>query len=244
MPIMSDKWIETNALNNNLIVPFINESKSVLDDGRAVTSYGLSSFGYDLRLGNSFYLFNKYNGYRVAEDTVRGRQFSVAYEESSPKWQQYPEFIPFEEVNKGDVTLLNDAEYVTSVIDPVDFDERLVTLVNDVKTIWIPPKGFMLGVSQERIKLTREFMAICMEKSTLARCGLCVTVTPLEAGWEGYVTFEISNKTDLPIKLEVGMGICQVLFMYGNESCNVSYEDRSGKYMDQPPMPVLPKKRM
>ena len=75
-------------------------------------------------------------------------------------------------------------------------------------------------------------------------CGLCVTVTPLEAGWEGYVTLELSNKTDLPIKLTPGMGICQVLFLHGNEPCEISYADRNGKYQDQPPEPVLPRRKM
>ena len=211
MPIMSDKWIKFKAEKDQLIVPFHPESRSVNEDGTPVTSYGLSSFGYDIRLGNIFRLFNHRNSNNLNVDIGSVR------EAVSP-----------------------------DVIDPVNFNEAHTTRYDllDDEYITIPPHGFMLGVSKERIKLGNEFTAICMAKSTLARCGLCVTVTPLEAGWEGYVTLELSNKTDLPIKLTPGMGICQVLFLHGNEPCEISYADRNGKYQDQPPEPVLPRRKM
>lgn len=387
MPIMSDKWIKFKAENDQLIVPFHAESRSSNEDGTPVTSYGLSSFGYDIRLGNIFRFFNRSNPNNLNVE-VRSVRDSIG----------------------------------PDVIDPVNFNEALTSCheLRDDECITIPPHGFMLGVSKERIKLSNEFTAICMEKSTLARCftgdtkialadgtsptfleaierikngerlfgysvneeanitiaelieprkigreeilevvldngeiirctadhkfltldcdyveakdlvegqslyplyrtvsrgyeavyqpmdpyivrrmskakealnieigenhkvvtvrkaspgwegeqdvycltapeygnfalesgvfvhncGLCVTVTPLEAGWEGYVTLELSNKTDLPIKLTPGMGICQVLFIHGNESCEVSYADRNGKYQDQPAEPVLPRRKM
>ena len=387
MPIMSDKWIKFKAENDQLIVPFHAESRSSNEDGTPVTSYGLSSFGYDIRLGNIFRFFNRSNPNNLNVE-VRSVRDSIG----------------------------------PDVIDPINFNEALTSCheLRDDECITIPPHGFMLGVSKERIKLGNEFTAICMEKSTLARCftgdtkialadgtsptfleaierikngerlfgysvneeanitiaelieprkigreeilevvldngeiirctadhkfltldcdyveakdlvegqslyplyrtvsrgyeavyqpmdpyivrrmskakealnieigenhkvvtvrkaspgwegeqdvycltapeygnfalesgvfvhncGLCVTVTPLEAGWEGYVTLELSNKTDSPIKLTPGMGICQVLFIHGNESCEVSYADRNGKYQDQPPEPVLPRRKM
>ena len=211
MPIMSDKWIKFKAENDQLIVPFHAESRSSNEDGTPVTSYGLSSFGYDIRLGNIFRFFNRGNSNNLNVE-VRSVRDSIG----------------------------------PDVIDPVNFNEALTSCheLRDDECITIPPHGFMLGVSKERIKLGNEFTAICMEKSTLARCGLCVTVTPLEAGWEGYVTLELSNKTDSPIKLTPGMGICQVLFIHGNEPCEVSYADRNGKYQDQPAEPVLPRRKM
>ncbi len=211
MPIMSDKWIKFKAENDQLIVPFHAESRSNNEDGTPVTSYGLSSFGYDIRLGNVFRFFN-----------------------------------PANIVNRNlEIKCVRDA-IEPNVIDPVNFNENLTSRheLREDECIIMPPHSFMLGVSKERIKLSNEFTAICMEKSTLARCGLCVTVTPLEAGWEGYVTLELSNKTDSPIKLTPGMGICQVLFIRGTEPCEVSYGDRSGKYQDQPPEPVLPRRKM
>ena len=381
MPIMSDKWIRQKAENEQLIVPFHAESRSNNEDGTPVTSYGLSSFGYDIRLGNVFRFFN-----------------------------------PANIVNRNlEIKCVRDA-IEPNVIDPVNFNENLTSRheLREDECIIMPPHSFMLGVSKERIKLSNEFTAICMEKSTLARCftgdtkialadgtsptfleaierikngerlfgysvneeanitiaelieprkigreeilevvldngeiirctadhkfltldcdyveakdlvegqslyplyrtvsrgyeavyqpmdpyiakealnieigenhkvvtvrkaspgwegeqdvycltapeygnfalesgvfvhncGLCVTVTPLEAGWEGYVTLELSNKTDSPIKLTPGMGICQVLFIHGNEPCEISYADRSGKYQDQPAEPVLPRRKM
>lgn len=105
--------------------------------------------------------------------------------------------------------------------------------------IVIPPNGFVLGSSVERIKMPRNVTATVLSKSSIARCGVNCLATPLEAGWEGYVTLEFSNSTPLPVKLYVNEGCCQVLFFIG-ASCSVSYADRGGKYQNQPRGPVLP----
>ena len=137
MPIMSDKWIRQKAENEQLIVPFHAESRSNNEDGTPVTSYGLSSFGYDIRLGNIFRFFNRSNPNNLNVE-VRSVRDSIG----------------------------------PDVIDPVNFNEALTSRheLRDDECITIPPHGFMLGVSKERIKLGNEFTAICMEKSTLARC--------------------------------------------------------------------------
>lgn len=212
MSILSDKWIKEQSINNRLIAPFVDCSMGVKEDNvTPVTSYGLSSYGYDIRLGNSFKLFT--------QSVDRTPIFYIRKH--------------YEELN-------------VVHIDPMNFDDKLVSSVvlDDDEYLTIPGGGFALGVSLERIKLPRDISAICMEKSTLARCGLSVTITPLEAGWEGYVTLEISNKTNLPIKLTPGMGISQVLFFKGNEPCEISYSDRNGKYQNQPAQPVLPRRKL
>lgn len=219
MPIMSDQWITYQAQEKGLITPFVPRSMSTLEDGTRVSSYGLSSYGYDLRLNNSFKLFNFTN---IPHELTTLQKYQVTYEHG------LSEEIP-------------NRYFFNSVIDPVNFDEDLSTLLTGVKTITVPPHGFLLAVSAEYIKLGRDFTGVCMEKSTLARCGLCCTVTPLEPEWEGYLTLEISNKTNLPIVLTAGMGICQLLFLQGNEPCLTSYKDRSGKYQNQPPQPVTAK---
>ena len=220
MAIMSDKWIESEANKSNIIVPFFPESRSKLDDGTDVPSYGLSSYGYDLRLGNSFKLFPTVNNFSDDKYTVVKKD-NTRY--------HYFDFVGDKE------------------IDPCNFDQGIVknlVLEEDASYLLIPPKGFVLGVSMERLKIPRDVSVICMEKSTLARCGLCVTVTPAEPEWEGYLTLEISNKTMLPIRLIPGMGICQLQFFMGNEECRVSYKDRQGKYQNQPYEPVLPMRKI
>lgn len=106
--------------------------------------------------------------------------------------------------------------------------------------IIVPPNGFVLGSSVERIKMPRNVTATVLGKSSVARCGLNCLATPLEAGWEGFVTLEFSNSTPLPVKLYVNEGCCQVLFYIGAD-CDVSYADRGGKYQNQSKGPVLPK---
>ena len=110
---------------------------------------------------------------------------------------------------------------------------------NGGSALMLPPKGFALGVSMERIKVPDDVMVICMNKSTYARVGLEVRTTPLEPGWEGYVTLELFNHTDAWIPVYVGEGCCQLLFLKGNEPCEVSYADRGGKYQGQPAEPVV-----
>jgi len=105
------------------------------------------------------------------------------------------------------------------------------TVTNDLGYV-IPPHGFVLARTVERFKIPRDVIAICVGKSTYARNGLIVNVTPLEPGWEGHVTLELSNTTDLPSVVYVGEGICQFVFLTGNPP-STSYADRGGKYMNQ-----------
>lgn len=105
----------------------------------------------------------------------------------------------------------------------------------------IPPHSFVLAVSVERITVPGDVLVICQSKSTYARTGLVINVTPLEPGWSGYITLELSNTTDAYIPVYEGEGIAQLLFLQGNEPCATSYKDRGGKYQNQPARPVLPR---
>lgn len=120
----------------------------------------------------------------------------------------------------------------SATVDPKNFSQdSFVSIESDVCTI--PPNSFALARTQEYFKIPRDVLVICIGKSTYARCGIIVNVTPLEPGWEGYVTLEFSNTTTLPAKIYAGEGVCQFLFLKGNEPCEVSYADRAGKYMKQ-----------
>jgi dCTP deaminase len=120
----------------------------------------------------------------------------------------------------------------SAVIDPKDFaPTSFVDRVADVCII--PPNSFALGRTVEYFRIPRDVLVICLGKSTYARCGIIVNVTPLEPEWEGQVTIEISNTTPLPAKIHANEGICQFIFLQGNESCETSYADRAGKYMRQ-----------
>lgn len=183
MPIQSDRWIREQALNNRMIEPF---SEKQVSEG--VISWGLSSYGYDLRVSNEFKIFTNVN---------------------------------------------------STVIDPKNFDERsFVTVQAD--SVIIPPNSFALARSVEYFRLPRNILTICVGKSTYARCGIIVNVTPFEPEWEGFVTLEISNTTPLPAKVYANEGLCQILFFQGNEPCQVSYADRNGKYQKQQGI-VLPR---
>jgi len=180
MSICSDRWIAQMAQEYNMIEPFeVDQVRQV--DGKKVVSYGLSSYGYDLRVANEFKVFsNTYN----------------------------------------------------TLIDPKNFDERsFVDIVDDVCII--PPNSFALSRSIEYFRIPRNILTICLGKSTYARCGIIVNVTPFEPEWEGYVTLEISNTTPLPTKIYANEGIAQVIFFQAAESCLTSYADRKGKYMKQ-----------
>jgi len=118
-----------------------------------------------------------------------------------------------------------------SVVDPKNFDEGSYVDVIGEEVI-IPPNSFLLGRTIEYFKIPRDILTICLGKSTYARCGLIVNVTPLEPEWEGHVTIEISNTTPLPAKIYANEGICQFLFLKG-ELCTTSYADRRGKYQGQ-----------
>ena len=176
MPIKSDKWIRRMAQDHGMIEPF--EAGQVRD---GVISYGLSSYGYDIRVA--------------------------------------PEFKVFTNVHNV-------------IVDPKEFDDRSFVDVDGPECI-IPPNSFALARTEEYFRIPREVLVICLGKSTYARCGIIVNVTPLEPTWEGYLTLEISNTTPLPAKIYGGEGIAQLLFFEGDEEPRVAYADRKGKYQKQ-----------
>jgi dCTP deaminase len=181
--IKSDRWIRKTALEHDMINPFSEKQVS-----QGVISYGVSSYGYDLRVADEFKVFTNVN---------------------------------------------------CTVVDPKHFDERsFVTIQSDVCIV--PPNSFALARSVEYFKIPRDVLTICVGKSTYARCGIIVNVTPFEPEWEGFVTLEISNTTPLPAKIYANEGLCQILFFQSDEVCEVSYADRKGKYQSQQGI-VLPK---
>jgi dCTP deaminase len=120
----------------------------------------------------------------------------------------------------------------SAIVDPKQFDEK--TFVRrEVDVCIVPPNSFVLARTVEYFRVPRDVMVICLGKSTYARCGIIVNVTPLEPGWEGHVTLEFSNTTPLPAKIYAGEGACQFLFLRGDVPCEVSYSDRKGKYQGQ-----------
>jgi dCTP deaminase len=119
-----------------------------------------------------------------------------------------------------------------SIIDPKNFDDKsFINFKGDVCVV--PANSFALARSIEYFKIPRNVLTICLGKSTYARCGIIVNVTPFEPEWEGYVTLEISNTTPLPAKIYSNEGLCQVIFFESDEDCEVSYKDKSGKYQSQ-----------
>ena len=176
MSIKPDRWITRMAREHNMIEPFVDDQMRV-----GVISYGVSSYGYDVRVGDEFKVFtNVYN----------------------------------------------------TVVDPKNFDPKsFVDIKADVCII--PPNSFALASTIEYFRIPRDILAVCLGKSTYARCGIIVNVTPFEPEWEGHVTIEISNTTPLPAKIYSNEGIAQLLFFGGDQLCETSYSDRKGKYMDQ-----------
>ncbi len=130
-----------------------------------------------------------------------------------------PEFKIFTNVN-------------SAVVDPKNFTEHSF-VERDTDVCIIPPNSFALGRTIEYFRIPRDVLVICLGKSTYARCGIIVNVTPLEPEWEGHVTLEFSNTTPLPAKIYANEGVCQFLFFKADRECEVSYRDRSGKYMGQ-----------
>ena len=176
MSIKSDKWIRKMSLEYDMISPF--EDKQV--DHQKI-SYGLSSYGYDIRVTNEYKIFTNINN---------------------------------------------------SIVDPKKFDENsFVNFKGDVCIV--PANSFALARSVEYFKIPRNVLTICLGKSTYARCGIIVNVTPLEPGWEGHVTLEFSNTTPLPAKIYANEGAAQFIFLKGNEEPAITYEKRNGKYMKQ-----------
>lgn len=183
MSIKADSWIRCMAKEQGMIKPFV--------DGQVregVISYGLSSYGYDIRVTDEFKIFTNVHSAVV-----------------DPKHFNPDSFIDY----KGDVCV-------------------------------IPPNSFVLAQTVEYFRIPRNILTICLGKSTYARCGLIVNVTPFEPEWEGYVTLEISNTTPLPARVYANEGIAQVLFFESDEICEVSYADRKGKYQKQQSI-VLPR---
>ena len=135
-----------------------------------------------------------------------------------------------------DARVANEFKVFTNVnnamVDPKNFSDESFIQRNDDSCI-IPPNSFVLARTVEYFIIPREVLVVCLGKSTYARCGIIVNVTPLEPEWEGHVTLEFSNTTPLPAKVYANEGACQFLFLKGESTCEVSYLDRAGKYMKQ-----------
>ena len=176
MAIKNDRWIRKMALDNRMIDPFVAEQ--VRNDQ---ISYGLSSYGYDIRVSDEYKIFTNVNN---------------------------------------------------SIVDPKKFDANsFIDYTGDVCIV--PPNSFALARSVEYFRIPRDVLTLCVGKSTYARCGIIVNVTPFEPEWEGYVTLEISNTTPLAAKIYSNEGLCQVLFFQSDEECITSYKDKNGKYQNQ-----------
>ena len=173
---------------HGMIEPFVDQQVRTADFTRVI-SYGLSSYGYDIRVGDEFRVFTNMN---------------------------------------------------TQVVDPKQFSTQTFVHVKGDVCI-IPPNSFALARTLERFKVPRSVLVVCIGKSTYARCGLVVGITPFEPEWEGYATIEISNTTPLPAKVYANEGIAQALFLESDEPCETSYADRNGKYQDQPAEVVPPR---
>jgi dCTP deaminase len=180
MSIKSDKWIEKMSLEQGMISPFQSGQIRSNEKGRII-SYGVSSYGYDVRCSNEFKIFTNIN---------------------------------------------------SAIVDPKAFDENsFVDVQSDVCII--PPNSFALARTIEYFRIPRNVLTICLGKSTYARCGIIVNVTPLEPEWEGHVTLEFSNTTTLPAKIYANEGVAQLIFLESDDVCEVSYRDREGKYQGQ-----------
>lgn len=183
MGLMNDAWIRRLALEQRMIEPFVDDQ---VRDG--VISFGLSSYGYDIRVTDEFKIFTNVH---------------------------------------------------SAVVDPKHFNPDSFVDFKGEQCI-IPPNSFVLARTIEYFRIPRHVLTMCIGKSTYARCGLIVNVTPFEPEWEGYVTLEISNTTPLPARIYANEGIAQVLFFEADEICETSYADRKGKYQAQQDI-VLPR---
>jgi dCTP deaminase len=176
MGLKPDTWIARMAREQRMIEPFV---EGQVRDG--VISYGVSSYGYDIRVADEFKIFT--NVY-------------------------------------------------SAVVDPKHFDPKsMVDFTGEVCVI--PPNSFALARTVEYFRIPRTVLTVCLGKSTYARCGIIVNVTPFEPEWEGFVTLEISNTTPLPARIYANEGIAQVLFFEADETCRISYADKKGKYQAQ-----------
>ncbi len=176
MGLKPDHWITRMAREQQMIDPYV---ETQVRDG--AISYGVSSYGYDIRVADEFKIFTNVH---------------------------------------------------SAIVDPKDFNPAsMVDFRGEVCVI--PPNSFALARTIEYFRIPRSVMTICLGKSTYARCGIIVNVTPFEPEWEGYVTLEISNTTPLPAKIYANEGIAQVLFFEADEECEISYADKKGKYQKQ-----------
>jgi dCTP deaminase len=176
MGLKPDHWITKMATEHQMIEPY---AAGQVRDG--VISYGVSSYGYDIRVADEFKIFTNVN---------------------------------------------------SAIVDPKNFDPRSMVDFKGAVCI-IPPNSFALARTVEYLRIPRGVLTICLGKSTYARCGIIVNVTPFEPEWQGYVTLEISNTTPLPAKIYANEGIAQVLFFEADEACTISYADKKGKYQNQ-----------
>jgi dCTP deaminase len=176
MGLKADSWIREKSLKDKMIEPFVDRL-----EGEGIVSYGLSSYGYDIRVSDEFKIFTNINA---------------------------------------------------TVVDPKRFETaNVVDFVGEACIV--PPNSFALARTVEYFRIPRNTLAICLGKSTYARCGIIVNVTPFEPEFEGHITIEISNTTPLPAKIYANEGIAQVIFLEGDEICETSYRDRKGKYQAQ-----------
>ena len=183
MGLKPDHWIRKMAREQGMIEPFADNQVR-----QGVISYGVSSYGYDIRVADEFKIFTN---------------------------------------------------VFSAIVDPKQFDPRsMVDFKGEVCVI--PPNSFALARTVEYFRIPRHVLTVCLGKSTYARCGIIVNVTPFEPEWEGFVTLWISNTTPRPAKIYANEGIAQVLFFEADEQCETSYADKKGKYQGQQSI-VLPK---
>lgn len=183
MGLKPDHWIRRMALERGMIEPFVDRQVR-----EGAISFGVSSYGYDVRVADEFKIFTN---------------------------------------------------VFSATVDPKHFDTNsMVDYTGDVCVV--PPNSFALARTVEYFRIPRNVLTVCLGKSTYARCGIIVNVTPFEPEWEGFVTLEISNTTPLPAKIYANEGLAQVLFFEADEECEVSYADKKGKYQKQQSI-VLPK---
>ena len=169
------------AIESDMISPFSEDQVRENEKGNKIISYGVSSYGYDVRCSDEFKVFTNIH---------------------------------------------------SATVDPKYFDDKsFVDIASDICII--PPNSFALARTIEYFKIPRNVLTICLGKSTYARCGIIVNVTPLEPEWEGHVTLEFSNTTNLPAKIYADEGVAQMIFLESDEVCDVSYKDRDGKYQGQ-----------
>ena len=181
MSIKSDRWITQMSQQHHMISPFEPRQVRFDTQGNKLISYGVSSYGYDVRCAREFKVFTNVH---------------------------------------------------SAIVDPKHFDAKsFIDIEADVCVI--PPNSFALARTIEYFKIPRNVLTVCLGKSTYARCGIIVNVTPLEPEWEGHVTLEFSNTTNLPARIYAGEGVAQMLFFESDEICQTSYKDRGGKYQGQ-----------